>query len=255
MTELRRGHLLGKPLALLFLFALIAMGLRPWSHAAWAWVLFAATLIALEVITLWLVCRSDFGPWHRVFEAVQFVAVFSLFLAAGAVALIGPDADGLRTAMAWVTSFAWCLLPTLGSAWLCWARLRHEGFEGPWALAHVDLRQGLIRTLAGAQPTGDSPRSGQWVIWVPVAVTNLPLVWRMLKFNEVALAGMAWLLLGATLAWVAGRWIGPALAESLFVLQIQAASGTRLRHEGWQEAQAIRRGFWLSRWLMLDTTA
>jgi hypothetical protein len=53
--------------------------------------------------------------------------------------------------------------------------------------------------------------------------------------------------------WVCARNVGPMAARGWFVLQLERHHGRRVVHEQLEELQVLRRGFWLSRWLMEKT--
>jgi hypothetical protein len=51
--------------------------------------------------------------------------------------------------------------------------------------------------------------------------------------------------------WIFAEYSGPAFGKALFLLRWERRTGRTLVHEHWEDLQAMRRSFWLSRWLMV----
>jgi hypothetical protein len=60
------------------------------------------------------------------------------------------------------------------------------------------------------------------------------------------------LVMVLTSVWVCVRQIGPAAGNALFLRDWERREGRTLVHEGWDDLQALRRSYWLSRWLMVQ---
>jgi hypothetical protein len=99
-----------------------------------------------------------------------------------------------------------------------------------------------------AQQPVSQPHAIPWL--VAGAAVNIPWLFRAQGITDAQLLPWALALLAAGVVWVAAAYVGPMLGKSLFLLALERAKGPRLVHEHFEDIQALRRSWWLSRWLM-----
>jgi|JI10StandDraft_1071094.scaffolds.fasta_scaffold71036_3 hypothetical protein len=252
-APLTRSQLIGLPFWAALLGAMSAgfffRLLGPTLAAALA-LLLASTMGTLAA---WIAYRSDFAARHGLVGTALMSLLLASLLAGSAVLTVSMLGAPSLASWAVGSCIATTLLSLAGGAWRRWTVLRGEGFDGPWVQAHVDNAAGRLRAGALTAVARDAGRGAFWA--VAALAVNVPLFYRSLSISDAQAMPWVLLLLAGTTIWIGLRWIGPMGATSLFLLQLEAASGRRLRHEQDEALQALRRSFVISRWCMRDDGA
>ena len=219
------------------------------SHEAFL-VLLLALSVTLTGLATWIVYRSDYATRHGMVASV-FTLLFVLPFVAGfavvATAVVGvPEMAGLATAgvsIPMLFTAAWALRRQL----LCLVR---EGPDGSWVRQHVDADAGRIRADTLLHGAGDAPSRKPWLA-IAFGV-NLPLIYQSWGITDRQV--LPWLLVALVAGglWLCAAVIGPMAGKALYLRRLERAAGRRFFHEGYDDLQALRRGFWLSRLLMVD---
>lgn len=127
---------------------------------------------------------------------------------------------------------------------------RHDGV--PDALRPLlDLERARIHPM----PTPAAPlHMGKFAVLAALCL-NLPLLLELAGGSRLSLMWLVFPLSGGAAAYLLGSQVGPGLARALAVLAIERHIGHRLQSARIDELRALRRSFWLSRWLAPETQA
>jgi hypothetical protein len=122
---------------------------------------------------------------------------------------------------------------------------------------HIDLNRNQIRpslTTDRTEPwTTSRFRNLMWIIGI--GSVNVPLLFELYGGGRNNLIFLAVPLLALTLGYVNLTTFGPALLRLLLVHRLEKATGRPFVNADYEQIQALRRTFFLSRWLMKDYTA
>lgn len=211
------------------------------------WLALSSTQVGLGA---WVAYRSDYATRHGLvasFLGLLFVAP----LVAGVTVIALSMAGAQELSNLAIVSVSGSMLLTV--AWTLWRQLQQlvrEGPAGPWVRDHVDADAGRIRADTLVRGAGDAPSRKPWLA-IALGV-NLPLIYQSWGITDsqampVILVG---LLSGSV--WLCAAVFGPMAGKALYLRRLERAAGRRFFHEGYDELQALRRGFWLSRLLLVD---
>jgi hypothetical protein len=248
LSPLRRGQLLSLPLSALATGPLL--GLFYVRLLGWPTVLALGAAMSVVMVSLagWIACRSDFGGR----QGIAGAALMLLFL----VPLMS-GATVMTLSLAGLPQLSWLAVGTcslsLAMAFVAgfrrqWLPLRNEGFDGAWACTNVDPEAGRLRASALLDNTPGAVPTSPWLIAALAA--NGPLLYRAWGATDAQAMPFVLAVLVLTSVWIFVRKVGPTAARGWFVLQLERHHGKRILHEHHEELQALRRSFWLSRWLM-----
>lgn len=254
-----RGQLMSGPLAGLGVGAVLALYLWPWAGARAAVLAGTVVGVVLGATKAYTLYRSDYGSRHGAIT-VGMVLLILVSLAGGVAAaattMTGrPELGGWAMATAAVTILG-CTGWAAGREWL---RLRAQGADGEWARGHVDLRAGTVRDATGggmgappSRPWGSGASASGWIWVVGALMLNLPLLWRSGGIDDLEV--MPWLVatIIVSVSWFGVTWIGPLAARTRFVMLLERQAGRRFVHADLAQLQALRRSWFLSRWLMKE---
>lgn len=247
-APLTRGQLIGMPFGAALVGGATAgffsKMLSPTSTLALA----AVLSITLGGLTGWVAYRSDFAARHGLVGSALMLCLLGALLAGSAVMTVSM-AGAPQLASLGIVSAAL----TLGSTFVVAAvrqyrQLDREGPQGPWPRANLNLAAGTLRDGAlVAATSGGSTLAPGLVLALGV---NIPLMYR--GFGVADAQAMPWVLalLALASAWACTSFIGPMAGKAWYLLQIEKQTGRRFEHEHYGALQALRRGLWLSRWLM-----
>jgi hypothetical protein len=250
LSPLRRGQLLSLPLSALAIGPLL--GLFFFRLLGWPTVLALGAAVSGVMVLLagWIAYRSDFGGRQGIAGAALMLLFLIPFMSGAAVmtlslaglpqlSLLAVGTCSLSLAMAFVAGFRRQWLP-----------LRNEGFDGAWARTNVDPAEGRLRASALLDNNPDAASTSPWLIAALAA--NVPLLYRTWGVSDAQVMPFVLAVLAVISVWACARKVGPMAARGWFVLQLERHHGRRIVHEHLEELQALRRGFWLSRLLMVD---
>ena len=108
----------------------------------------------------------------------------------------------------------------------------------------LDLKRHRVLPLPSPPP----PRAATVAALTAVAL-NVPLLLQIGGWQANDVVWLAMPALAATVTTMLASGFGPALARALALLDIERRAGRPLVTSRLEELQAMRRGFWLSRWL------
>ncbi len=203
----------------------------------------------MMVLGAWVAYRSEFAA------RVGLVGPVLMWL------LFGPMTTGiavLTLSMAGALEWrGWAVVSVGGSLLLVfvgagvhqWRRLQQEGLDGPWIRGHVDPVSGRLR--ADALRPGSGNQTSWHPAWVAALAANSPLIYHSWGVSDQQVMPVLLLVMVLTTVWVCVRHIGPTAGKALFLRDWERRAGRTLVHEGWEDLQALRRSYWLSRWLMV----
>lgn len=202
----------------------------------------------MMVLGAWLAYRSEFATRYGLVGPVLMLLLVVPMTTGIAVLTLS-----MASALEWrgwavVSMGGSLLLVFVGAAVHQLHLLQQEGLDGPWIREHVDPVSGRLRADALR------PGSGSQTSWHPAGVAalgcNLPLIYHAWGVSDQQVMPVLLLVMVLTSVWVCVRHIGPTAGKALFLLGWERRAGKTLVHEGWEDLQALRRSFWLSRWLM-----
>jgi len=249
-SPLTRAQLIALPLYGGLFAAISTLGFsKLLSHEALL-ILMMALVSAQTGLAAWMAYRSDYATRHGL-VAPAFGLLCAVPLVAGlAVVALGMAGIPELAALA-IVSISGSML--LAVAWALWSQLRRlvrAGSDGPWVRDHVDADAGRIRADTLVHTPGDAAFRKPWLA-VAFGV-NLPLIYQSwgITNNQVMPVILVAMLAGSV--WFCASVIGPMAGKAMYLRQLERRSGRRLFHEGYDDLQALRRGFWLSRLLMVD---
>lgn len=223
--------------------------------AMWAFVLAKPALIAMSVAMgavflasgLYLKYRAHYSPREALWAAVLALLFFGSLLVVSTTALAWraqrPDMQPLALGLA---GLMWACGMTIGFV----AERRRmrvldavTGLPAPLAPL-VDLQRHRVLPLPSPPP----PRAAT-VAALTALVLNVPLLLQLGGWEANDVVWFAMPALAATVTMVLASGFGPALARALALLEVERRVGRPLVTSRLEELQALRRGFWLSRWL------
>jgi hypothetical protein len=249
-SPLTRAQLITLPLYGGFFAAMSTLGFSKYLGHEGLLILMTALISAQIVLAVWMVYRSDYATRHGM-VAPAFGLLCAVPLVAGlavvALSMAGiPELSELA-----IISVSGSMLLTV--AWTLWSQLRHlvrEGPDGPWVREHVDADACRIRADTLIRAPGDAASRKPWLA-VAIGV-NLPLIYQSWGITDNQVMPVILVAMVAGSVWFCATVIGPMAGKAMYLRRLERASGRRLFHEGYDDLQALRRGFWLSRLLMVD---
>ena len=214
-------------------------------------VLMALCLGSLMLILAgWVAYRSDFATRHGLVAPLLMLLLLVPLTAGMAVLTLNMAGALIWRGWAVVSVGGSLLLVFAGAVIRQWRLLQPQGLDGPWVREHVDPVSGRLR--ADALMPGSGGRTQWSPVWVAALAANIPLIyhsWGVSDLQAMPIVMVGMLLTGM---WICAGYSGPTFGKALFLLRWERHAGRRLVHEGWEDLQALRRSFWLSRWLMLQ---
>jgi hypothetical protein len=198
----------------------------------------------------WIAYRSDFGGRQGIAGAALLLLLAPLMSGASVLALL---LSGLPQ-LSWLavgTCFLSLAIAFVASLRRRWLTLRREGFDGAWACTNLDPDVARLRATALLGTDMAAAPTSPWL--VAALAANGPLLYRAWGASDAQAMPFVLAVLALTSVWVCTRNVGPMAARGWFVLQLERHHGRRIVHEHHEELQALRRSFWLSRWLMEKT--
>jgi len=223
--------------------------------AMWAFVLDKPALMLMAPITclvflgsgLHLKYRARYSPREALWAAVLALLFFGSLLVVSTTALAWrahrPDLQPLALGLA-------ALMFVSGMATGFVAERRRlrvidpaTGLPAPLAPL-LDLKGHRILPLPSPPP----PRAATVATLTAVAL-NLPLLLQLGGWEANDVVWLAMPALAATVTTMLASGFGPALARALALMDVEHRVGRPLVTSRLEELQAMRRGFWLSRWL------
>jgi hypothetical protein len=203
----------------------------------------------MMVLSGWIVYRSEFATRYGLVAPFLLLLLLVPLTAGGAVLTLN-----MAGALAWR---GWAVLSVGGSLLLVfagaggrqWHQLQQQGLDGPWVREHVNPQSGRLRADALTSVHGSQMPWAPW--WIGAVACNIPLIYHSWGVSDLQAMPFAVLVLLGTGVWVCVRQTGPMAGKALFLRGWERREGRTLVHEGWEDLQALRRSFWLSRWLMV----
>jgi hypothetical protein len=216
-----------------------------WNAVFW---LAAAVSVGMLFALGHMAYRSPYGTAQGIATSSWTFFFFGLILSAASSAglmLLTKD-----TSLAWFgMATVWVMLTMafIASARKAFTERRAEGLSGAWFRASVDLERGWI-----ADPQALSPDTVkvQSPVLLLAAALNLPLLWRSYGISDNVLLPWILLLLNLGGVWFVSSAVGPLMGRALYTRGVERQAGVKLVHRDLAQLQALRRSFWLSRWLM-----
>ena len=223
--------------------------------AMWAFVLDKPALTVMAPITglvflgsgLHLKYRARYSPREALWAAVLALLFFGSLLVVSTTALAWrshrPDLQPLALGLA-----ALMLLGGMAAGYLAERRRLRvidaaTGLPAP-LVPLLDLKRHRVLPLPSPPP----PRAATVAALTAVAL-NVPLLLQIGGWEANDVVWLAMPALAATVTMVLASGFGPALARALALLDIERRVGRPLVTSRLEELQAMRRGFWWSRWL------
>lgn len=216
-----------------------------------------AALIGL-MLGSFLTYRSTFDSSYGVGVFVYWIILMELLAAGGAAALAAQV--GGRPDLLWFAfvANAFCMvLSLLGGMYreakaLGW---RLGDVSHPWRESlekYIDYSKSQVRPelTNGATDQTSVIKSPMWI--VAVGATNIPLLFELFAGGRNNAIFLVVPVLTGTLAYVNVKTIGPGLVRLLLLRKLEKAAGRRFVNADIEQIQDLRRGFFLSRWLMKD---
>ena len=202
------------------------------------------------LLAAWLAYRSEFATRYGLVAPVLMWLLFGPMTTGIAVLMLSMGGDLEWRGWAVVSVGGGLLLVFIGSVVQQWRRLQREGLDGPWIREHVDAVSGRLR--ADALRPGSGNEASWHPIWVAALAANIPLLYRTWGISDQQVMRVLLLVMFLTSVWICVKQIGPAAGKALFLRDWERRAGRTLVHEGWDDLQALRRRFWLSRWLTVQ---
>lgn len=198
----------------------------------------------------WVAYRSDFAARHGLVAPLLMLLLLLVPLSAGS-AVLTLNMAGALTWRGWavVSVSGSLLLVFVGAMVHQWRRLQRQGLDGPWVGEHVDPVSGRLR--ADALISRSSDQKAWHPAWVAALACNIPLLYHSWGVSDTQAMPIILLVLLLTDIWLCAVHLGPAAGKALFLLAWERRAGRILVHENWEGLQALRRSYWLSRWLMV----
>ena len=212
--------------------------------------LLALCLSSLMLVSAgWVVYRSGFATRHGLVAPLLMLLLLVLLTAGGAVLML--NMAGALTWRGWavVSAGGSLLLVFVGAMVHQWRSLQQQGLDGPWVGEHVDPVSSRLR--ADALMSSNGGQKPWHPVWVAALACNIPLLYHSWGVSDTQAMPVILLVLLLTAIWLCARHLGPAAGKALFLLAWERRAGRTLVHENWEDLQALRRSFWLSRWLMV----
>ncbi len=249
-SPLTRAQLITLPLSGGFFAAISTLGFLKYLSGEALLILMTALISAQIVIAAWVVYRSDYATRHgMVAPAFGLLCAVPLVASLAVVALSMAGIPELSE-LAIISVSGSMLLTVASTLWSQLRRLVREGPDGPWAREHVDTDAGRIRADTLVRAPGDAASRKPWLA-VAIGV-NLPLIYQSWGITDNQVMPVILVAMIAGSVWFCATVIGPMAGKAMYLRRLERASGRRLFHEGYDDLQALRRGFWLSRLLMVD---
>lgn len=223
--------------------------------ALWAFVLGMRPLLPMSVVLgvvflaygLYIKYRARYSPREALWAAAMAVVFFGSLLVASTTSLAWraqrPDLQPLALALAALMGAGGMGLGFVAER----RRLRvidaATGLPAP-LVPMLDLKRHRVMPLPSPPPTPTSK-----VVMIAAIGLNLPL---LLKVNGWEANDVLWLVMppvSATVTMLLHSGFGPGLARAIALLDVERRVGRPLVTSRLDELQAVRKGFWLSRWL------
>ena len=197
----------------------------------------------------WIAYRSGFATRHGLVAPMAMLLMLVPMAAGSAVLTLN-----MAGALAWrggavVSVGGSLLLVFAGAVVRQWRLLQRQGLDGPWVREHVDPVSGRLR-FAALMP-GSSDRTQWSPVWVAALAANIPLIYRSWGVSDLQVMPIVMVVMLLTGMWIFAGYSGPTFGKALFLLRWERRAGRTLVHENWEDLQALRRSYWLSRWLMV----
>jgi hypothetical protein len=253
LSPLRRGQLLGLPLSGLVLGPLMALFYMRLLGGATALMLGGALSVVMMSLAGWIAYRSDFGGRQGIAGAALMLLLLAPLMSGAAVMTLSLAGVPQLSLLAVGTSLLSLAIAFVAGLRRQWLTLQREGFDGAWARTNVDPDAARLRASALLGADTNAAPSSPWLIAALAA--NGPLLYSTWGTTDAQAMPFVLAVLALTSVWVCARKVGPMAARGWFVLQLERHHGRRIVHEHHEELQALRREFWLSRWLMEKTSA
>ncbi len=201
------------------------------------------------VLAGWIAYRSDFATRHGLVAPLLMLILLVSMSSGGAVLTLN-----MAGALAWrgwaaLSVGGSLVLVFAGAAFRQWRQLQRQGWDGPWVREHVDAVAGRIRADALLSGHGDQTRWSPW--FIGAVACNVPLLYHSAGVSDLQAMPIIMLVLLGAGVWICAGHTGPAAGKALFLLGWERQAGRTLVQEGWDDMQALRRSYWLSRWLMV----
>jgi hypothetical protein len=126
--------------------------------------------------------------------------------------------------------------------------LRREGSSNEWLKTHVDFVRGRIVSTQSPWPPVSGWLRSPWLIGALAA--NVPLIWRLWGGTDAQIVLLLLPVMTTCAVMIIVQLTGPTLGRAVYLTQIEKQMGLRLMHHDLAQLQALRRSWWLSRWLM-----
>lgn len=223
--------------------------------AMWAFVLDKTSLAVMSLVIgvvflasgLYIKYRARYSPREALWAAVLALLFFGSLLVVSTTALAWrvkrPDLQPLALGLA---AFMWFGSMGIGFvAERCRLRVIDAGTGLPAPLVPLlDLKRHRVLPLPSPPP----PRAATVAAFTAV-VLNLPLLLQVSGWEANDIVWLAMPALAATVTMLLASGFGPALARAIALLAIERRVGRPLVSSRLEEIQAMRKRFWLSRWL------
>ncbi len=225
-------------------------------HIQWGWFLvIVVPSAAIGLATgLYIKFRSEFTSLYSIVTPPLMMGMFEIAFVGSAVALAIIIAG--RPDVRWLAfnTNAFCMLLTIAMGMLLEARaLGLSDDKNRWREEiekYIDYVKRQVNPELTTKPHNMDYRYLFWLA-VPIAV-NIPLLFELYgggRNNAIFFAAPLGII---TFSYVNLRTFGPALTRLLLLRRIEKEVGYRFQNADYEQIQELRRGFFLSRWLMKD---
>jgi hypothetical protein len=203
---------------------------------------------------VYITYRTEFSSLYSIVLLTYFYGSFEILMTGGAVALaiILAGHPELRW-FAFNTNLV-CMLSTFVIGGLLHAFSlgvldKDEGWRKKIE-EHIDYPKRQVNPELTTKPSKVDPKNMIWLIAVGSA--NIPLLFQIYGGGRANAIFLAAPLSMALFSFYNLKTFGPALARLLLLRRIEKEVGYRFQNADYEQIQELRRGFFLSRWLMKD---
>ncbi|HPL97966.1 MAG: hypothetical protein WAP08_08505 [Smithellaceae bacterium] len=210
--------------------------------------------VAGIALGLYLSYRAEFSSLYAIFISPYYVGVLPILMG-GSIAAFAFLLAG-RPDVRWFAfnTNAFCMLLTIAMGMLLEARALGllEG-RNRWREEidkYIDYSKSQVQPELTTKPHAVSIKDTFWI--AAVGITNIPLLFELYgggRANAIFLAAPLSII---TFSYLNIKTFGPALVRILLLRKIEKEVGYRFQNADYEQIQELRRGFFLSRWLMKD---
>jgi MFS family permease len=210
---------------------------------------------------MYLTFRSTFNSAYGMCMFFYLTIIIELMLAGGAAAAATWQAGRSEIrCLAFFTNALCIVLALLGGAFreakaLEWWRADSEGQWRKRIEKYINYQTHQVHPELTSNPTDQAGVFKSPMTVVAIGAANIPLIFELYGGGRSNAIFIAALLLTATFSYVNIKTIGPGFVRLLLLRKIEQSMTSRFVNADLEKIQELRRGFFLSRWLMRDYAA